>query len=91
MADNVAPSMEAPPLDETARQIKEFHDMLHKLFEGVDDIIAARSVASFMGCIMIHTSSPNLIAGFANEVMQYAHLATVVREEKAQQPQGEQQ
>lgn len=92
MADDVGPEGgELEVMDESTRQIKEYHEALHKLFEGSDDVIVARSVASFMGCVMVHTEVRGLMGGFVNEIVQYAQLAAVVQEERANQPKGETQ
>jgi len=89
MADDVGPEqVELEVLDENTRQIKEYHEAMHKLFLGSDDVTVARSVASFMGCVMVHTDTRGLIGGFVNEILQYAHLASVVQDERANNPKG---
>lgn len=66
----------AAPVSEEDRQIEGYHNALHALFKGADDVIIAQAVASFMGCHLSHTSDwRRIIPGFIKEMLDYANLA----------------
>lgn len=65
----------APPLTEFERQVRDLHESMHKLFQGVDDTTQAKTVVSFMGCLM--ASSPNwkaLIPGYMLDMVNTANM-----------------
>lgn len=75
MADD-STVMTGEPVTEEERQVEGYHKVLHSLFQGTDDIIVAQSVASFMGCVMAHSTEwKRVIPGYVQQTMDYANVA----------------
>ena len=75
-------------LDETSRQIEQNHKALHALFDGTTPMVVMQSVASFMGCTMmhlVHTAPDDAMTytrHFISDVLKFGHIAQLMLQEQ---------